>query len=130
MSGKCPLCGSEIKEAGEEQIEERHNEEKELADLKRILDKEFGKSEVYSGDVSSPSKRKKILEEFISGGKKVFVHCKNGHARSPTLVAAYLIKHQGMSVEDALKLINEKRPESHIEKSQRKVLEEFGMIGN
>ncbi|KKQ98172.1 MAG: hypothetical protein UT24_C0005G0074 [Candidatus Woesebacteria bacterium GW2011_GWB1_39_12] len=66
-----------------------------------------------------------LMDTAISQGKKVFVHCKNGHARSPTLVAAYLIKHQGMSVEDALKLINEKRPESHIEKSQRKVLEEF-----
>ena len=34
ISGKCPLCGSEIREAGEEQIEKRHNEEKELIDLK------------------------------------------------------------------------------------------------
>lgn len=35
-------------------------------EIKNILDKEFGKSEVYSGDVSS-SKRKKILEEFKEG---------------------------------------------------------------
>ena len=42
-------------------------------ELKRILDKEFGKSEVYSGDVSSPSKRKKILEEFKEGNIKYLV---------------------------------------------------------
>ena len=33
VSGRCPLCGSEIKE-GPEQIEKKHNEEKELAELK------------------------------------------------------------------------------------------------
>ena len=34
FSGKCPLCGSEIKETEIEQIEKRQNEEKELVDLK------------------------------------------------------------------------------------------------
>ena len=33
ISGRCPLCGSEIKE-GQEQIEKKHNEEKELEELK------------------------------------------------------------------------------------------------
>jgi len=36
-------------------------------EIKRILDRDFGKSEIYSGDVTSPSKRKKILEEFKEG---------------------------------------------------------------
>ncbi|TSC77685.1 MAG: Chromosome partition protein smc [Parcubacteria group bacterium Gr01-1014_24] len=34
LSGKCPLCGSEIKEMGAEQIEKRQNDEKELTELK------------------------------------------------------------------------------------------------
>jgi len=34
ISGKCPLCGSEIKETETDQIEKRQNEEKELAELK------------------------------------------------------------------------------------------------
>lgn len=34
ISGRCPLCGSEIKESEEGQIEKRHNEEKELEELK------------------------------------------------------------------------------------------------
>jgi len=33
-SGKCPLCGNEIKETGKEQIEKRQNDEKELLELK------------------------------------------------------------------------------------------------
>lgn len=34
LSGKCPLCGSEIKEVGTEQIEKKYNDEKELTELK------------------------------------------------------------------------------------------------
>ncbi len=34
LSGRCPLCGHEIEEKHEEQIEKRQNEEKELQDLK------------------------------------------------------------------------------------------------
>lgn len=34
ISGKCPLCGNEIKESEEGQIEKRHNEENELVELK------------------------------------------------------------------------------------------------
>ncbi|MFZ1019701.1 MAG: AAA family ATPase [Minisyncoccia bacterium] len=34
ISGKCPLCGNEIKETDAEQIEKRQNEEKELVELK------------------------------------------------------------------------------------------------
>lgn len=34
ISGKCPLCGSEIKDSEMDQIEKRQNEERELAELK------------------------------------------------------------------------------------------------
>ncbi len=34
ISGKCPLCGNEIKDASVEQIEKRQNDERELAELK------------------------------------------------------------------------------------------------
>ena len=66
-----------------------------------------------------------ILDTSINAGKKVYVHCRNGHARSPSLVAAYLAKYGGMNLEEAYELIKEKRPESHIEESQKKALEEF-----
>ncbi|MEX2052584.1 MAG: AAA family ATPase [Candidatus Paceibacterota bacterium] len=34
LSGRCPTCGSEIREVGAEQIESRQNNEKEVAELK------------------------------------------------------------------------------------------------
>jgi len=66
-----------------------------------------------------------MLDTLVKAGKKVYVHCKNGHARSPSLIAAYLIKYKGMALGEALSLIKEKRPESHIEDTQKKALDEF-----
>jgi len=66
-----------------------------------------------------------IVNSAVGNGKNVYVHCRNGHGRSPTLVAAYLIKFQKMSVDDAIDLIEKKRPEAHIETSQEKALREF-----
>jgi len=68
------------------------------------------------------------INDAVLAGKKVYVHCKNGHARSPSLVAAYLVKFGGMTLDNAYKLIKEKRPESHIENAQKKALDEF--LGN
>jgi protein-tyrosine phosphatase len=65
------------------------------------------------------------IHEAVKNGKTVFIHCKNGHARSPSMVAAYFIKYEELNLDAALNLIKEKRPESHIEDTQRKALNEF-----
>ena len=66
-----------------------------------------------------------VMNEAIKDGKIIYVHCKNGHGRSPTLVAAYFIRFAGKSLSEAISLVQEKRPEIHIEKTQMKELEEF-----
>ncbi len=65
------------------------------------------------------------MNEAIKDGKVVYVHCKNGHARSPAMVVAYLIRFQTKTLEQASSLIKEKRPEVHIEESQSRELEKF-----
>jgi len=67
-----------------------------------------------------------ILEELIEMNKKVYIHCKNGHGRAPTLVAAYLIGEEGFSVKKAISFIKKKRTTIHLEPSQKKALERFG----
>jgi chromosome segregation protein len=57
ISGKCPLCGSIISENAE-QIEKKHNEEKELADLK-------------NSQANALAEVKKIEEEEKEGTAKV-----------------------------------------------------------
>lgn len=65
-----------------------------------------------------------VLEKLVAMGKKVYVHCQNGHGRTPTLVAAYLIK-QGKGIDEAIAFIKSKRPAIHLEKVQKKSLVEF-----
>jgi protein-tyrosine phosphatase len=69
-----------------------------------------------------------VLEKLVSMGKKVYVHCKNGHGRAPTLVAAYLIK-KGKSPIEAEAFIKSKRPSMHLEEVQREALQNFSAKG-
>lgn len=65
-----------------------------------------------------------ILKSLIKNKIKTYIHCKRGHGRAPTLVAAYLIS-QGKSVEQAIKILKSKRPSIHLEKSQIQALNRF-----
>lgn len=64
------------------------------------------------------------IQKIISQGKKVYIHCKNGHGRGPTLLAAYLIK-DNMAAEEAISFIKSRRPSIHLEGTQIKALKEF-----
>lgn len=65
-----------------------------------------------------------VLKKLVSMGKKIYVHCKNGHGRAPTLVAAYLVR-KGKSPEEAEAFIKVKRPSIHLEAVQREALKIF-----
>lgn len=45
------------------------------------------------------------LADGLSAGGKVYVHCSAGLNRSPTVIIAYLVRHRGMSLEDALEWV-------------------------
>lgn len=64
------------------------------------------------------------LDKLAAMEKRVYVHCKNGHGRAPTLVAAYLIKN-GRKLDDALALIRSKRPSVHFQDAQIEALKEW-----
>ena len=66
----------------------------------------------------------RFIDHLIRGHVKIFIHCKNGHGRAPTLFAAYLVS-QGMSVQEATAFIKSKRPSVHFSEAQLKGLEEF-----
>ncbi len=46
----------------------------------------------------------------IAAGGAVYVHCAAGSGRAPSMGAAYLIAHQGMSTDEALAAIRARRP--------------------
>ena len=65
-----------------------------------------------------------FIKHLVDNKVKVYIHCEHGHARAPTLVAAYFIL-EGKNVNEVLKLIKEKRPIIHPNKSQIKALKDF-----
>lgn len=66
-----------------------------------------------------------VIDSLVKNNKKIYIHCKNGHGRSPTMLVAYFIS-QGMEISDAIKRIKSKRPEIHIIKVQIEALVKFG----
>lgn len=63
-----------------------------------------------------------IINEAVKNGKNVYVHCRNGHGRSPTMVAGYMIRYLGKRVDEAVAEILHHRNEVHLEFSQREAL--------
>ncbi|MBI2600127.1 dual specificity protein phosphatase family protein [Candidatus Daviesbacteria bacterium] len=65
-----------------------------------------------------------VIDSLVKNNKKVYIHCKNGHGRSPTLLAAYFIS-QSMKVNEAIEKIRSKRSEIHIREIQIEALNKF-----
>ena len=66
-----------------------------------------------------------IINESVENGNTIYVHCKNGHGRSPTMIAAYYVRYKGFEIADAVKKIKDIRGEIHVEDYQVKALQEF-----
>jgi protein-tyrosine phosphatase len=57
--------------------------------------------------------------------RTVLVHCAKGRGRSAALVAAYLMREEGMSYEEAKALLDAKRPLTKLETKHERVLERW-----
>lgn len=64
------------------------------------------------------------MKKWIEMDEKMYVHCRNGHGRAPSMVAAYFIS-EGLSVDEAIQKIADHRPTIHLEDVQREQLEKF-----
>ena len=54
-----------------------------------------------------------MLNDLLTQGKCVYVHCNAGVCRAPGTVLAYLSHYRGMSVEQGLVYIRRKRPQAN-----------------
>ena len=66
----------------------------------------------------------KTIDTLVKKKTKVYVHCKAGHGRSPTVVAAYLVL-KGKSAKAAIAAVRKKRPGIHPTASQIRALARF-----
>ncbi|MFC1980842.1 dual specificity protein phosphatase family protein [Chloroflexota bacterium] len=65
----------------------------------------------------------KTVKNLVDNNIKIYIHCKWGHGRSPTLVAAYFIL-EGLKANQAIRKVRDKR-EIHLALSQINALKEF-----
>jgi len=64
------------------------------------------------------------IRALVASKTKVYVHCRFGHGRSPSLVIAYFIA-EGMSYREAHALVKKQRPEVHLLPAQVSGMEQF-----
>lgn len=72
----------------------------------------------------------KVLDDTVQSSVKVYIHCKNGHGRTTTFLASYLIYKHRLSVDEALERIFEKRPSGHLNDAQKAFLTEYELRVN
>lgn len=67
----------------------------------------------------------KFIEEIKQSNGTTYIHCKAGKTRSTTVVMCYLMHSKKMTQEEALKLIQTKRPQVWLRRPQLDCISEF-----
>jgi dual specificity MAP kinase phosphatase len=69
----------------------------------------------------------KFIQNEVDEGGKVYIHCRQGEGRGPTMAIAYLIS-TGLTLEHAIQLVKKVRTFIHPTKDQLKALRNFEKI--
>lgn len=74
-----------------------------------------------------PAELLKIVRELrVAHGEQLLIHCAKGHGRTGMVAAAWLIERREVhSVEEALELLQSKRPTLRLGNSQKRAVEEM-----
>ena len=65
------------------------------------------------------------ITSWVNEGRTVLIHCAKGRGRSATVLAAYLMKTEGLSFEQVSEFLTEKRALVELQDRHREVLESW-----
>jgi len=86
----------------------------ELRDLCSRLGMKLVRSPIHDGSADDMGDRLVTalgdLGDLVDAGERVYVHCNAGFNRAPTLAIAYLRAHGGMSLNEAMAHVKQRRP--------------------
>lgn len=66
-----------------------------------------------------------FIRKHVENEQTVLVHCAKGRGRSVTILAAYLMRYENMTFDEANRLLEEKRPLSNLQSRHREALESW-----
>jgi atypical dual specificity phosphatase len=95
-------------------------------DLYRQNDIDYLKLKVL--DVMVPSTEQMdegsaFIRQHVENGDTVFIHCAKGRGRSATMLAAYLMRYEGLTYDEARQLMVSKRPLVNLQARHQRILE-------
>jgi protein-tyrosine phosphatase len=65
---------------------------------------------ILADGVASMEKTATLIDELLSAGKRVLVHCEEGCERAPLVVAWFLKHRRSMTLDEAYALLKRRRP--------------------
>jgi hypothetical protein len=104
-------------------IRAEREDETALYDQHGITHVQYKVPDVSVPDEATITKAVNWIKEQVDDGRTVLVHCAKGRGRSATLLAAYLMREEGMSFEQANDLMKSKRSLTKLDRKHQKVLE-------
>jgi protein-tyrosine phosphatase len=83
---------------------------KKMQKYKNIKYMQVNKKDVKTENLQSEfEKTFKFIDDAVNAGENILIHCYAGISRSPTIIAAYLMKKYNMNRDNALKYLKNKR---------------------
>jgi hypothetical protein len=67
------------------------------------------------------------IDERLAEGRRVLVHCAKGRGRSATVLAAYLMKTEGLTFDEVEELLTTRRSLVKLQQRHRRVLESWSI---
>ena len=65
------------------------------------------------------------IDDITSSGGKIFIHCRSGIGRAPTIGIMYFSKKKGLNIIDAIEFVTYYRPEINMSKQQMRSLVKY-----